>query len=351
MLRLASRCRRDASAGYNLVRMATSKVERLVNLVIALLSTRGYISAEKIRSSVAGYSDSPSAEAFSRMFERDKNELRDLGIPLEVGRASAQEPTEGYRINRDAYSLPAVELTSDEAAAVAVATQLWESPELITATQGALLKLRAAGVDVDPDAPVAIASPAGVPGLRGSEEVLGVLLSAIDSRQAVQFPHRPSRAEPYSVRTVEPWGVVTQKGRWYLVGHDRDRDATRTFRLSRIGAEVKPIGPPGVVVVPEDVDLRQIVARTVAEIPTGGRARVWVADGRATALRRAGTPTGRRQLGGRDGDVVEIDIGSSDRLARDIAGYGADAVVLEPPSLREDVLARLRAHVEEANHP
>lgn len=351
MLQLASRCRRGARASYNLVRMATSKVERLVNLVIALLSTRGYISAEKIRSSVAGYADSPSAEAFSRMFERDKNELRDLGIPLEVGRASAQDPTEGYRINRDAYSLPAVELTSDEAAAVAVATQLWESPELITATQGALLKLRAAGVDVDPDAPVAIASPAGVPGLRGSEEVLGVLLSAIDSRQVVQFPHRPSRAEPYSMRTVEPWGVVTQKGRWYLVGHDRDRDATRTFRLSRIGAEVRPIGPPGAVVVPEDVDLRQIVARTVAEIPTGGQARVWVADGRATALRRAGRSTGTRQLGGRDGDVVEIDIGSSDRLARDIAGYGADAVVLEPQSLRDDVLARLRAHVEEANRP
>ena len=95
------------------------------------------------------------------MFERDKNELRDLGIPLEVGRVSALDPTEGYRINRDAYSLPPVELTPDEAAAVAVATQLWESPELITATQGALLKLRAAGVDVDPDAQVAIASPAG----------------------------------------------------------------------------------------------------------------------------------------------------------------------------------------------
>ena len=353
MLRLASRCRRGASASYNLVRMATSKVERLVNLVIALLSTRGYISAEKIRSSVAGYADSPSAEAFSRMFERDKNELRDLGIPLEVGRASASDPTEGYRINRDAYSLPAVELTPDEAAAVAVATQLWESPELITATQGALLKLRAAGVDVDPleiGAPVAIASPAGVPGLRGSEEVLGILLSAIDSRQAVQFPHRPSRAEPYSMRTVEPWGVVTQKGRWYLVGHDRDRDATRTFRLSRI-AEVSAIGPPGAVVVPDDVDLRQIVARTIAETPTGGQARVWVADGRATALRRAGRPTGTRQLGGRDGEVIEIDIGASDRLARDIAGYGADAVVLEPQALREDVLARLRAHADGGELP
>ena len=130
--------------------MATSKVERLVNLVIALLSTRGFITAEKIRSSVAGYSESPNAEAFSRMFERDKNELRDLGIPLEVGRVSALDPTEGYRINRDAYSLRPVELTPDEAAAVAVATGLWQSPELITATQGALLKLRAAGVDVDP---------------------------------------------------------------------------------------------------------------------------------------------------------------------------------------------------------
>src|SRR6516165_1553697 len=248
-----------------------------MNLVIALLSTRTYISAERIRETVYGYADSVSDEAFSRMFERDKNELRDLGIPLETGRVSQFDPTEGYRINRDAYALPAVELTADEAAAVAVATQLWESPELVTATQGALLKLRAAGVDVDPDAPVAIASPAGTVGLRGSEDVLGALLSAIDSAQAVQFPHRPSRAEPYTVRTVEPWGVVTEKGRWYLVGHDRDRGATRTFRLSRIGGEVTPIGPAGAVSVPEGVDLRKIVADMVAETPTGARARVWVA--------------------------------------------------------------------------
>ena len=334
--------------------MATSKVERLVNLVIALLSTRGFITADKIRSSVAGYSDSPSAEAFSRMFERDKNELRDLGIPLEVGRVSALDPSEGYRINRDAYALPPVELTPDEATAVAVATQLWESPELITATQGALLKLRAAGVDVDPletgAAPLAIASPAGVPGLRGSEDVLGILLSAIDSRQAVQFPHRPSRAEPYTKRTVEPWGVITERGRWYLVGHDRDRDDTRVFRLSRIGADVTAVGPRGAITVPYNVDLRRIVAQTVSEVvaaPAGGPARVWVAEGRATALRRDGRslePPAARQLAGRDGEVIELDIASADRLARDIAGYGTDAVVLEPQSLREDVLARLRAH-------
>lgn len=327
--------------------MAISKVERLMNLVIALLSTRGYISAEKIRSSVAGYADSPSAEAFSRMFERDKNELRDLGIPLETGRLSTFDPTEGYRINRDAYALPPVELTPDEAAAVAVATQLWDSPELITATQGALLKLRAAGVDLDPDAPVSIAAPAGQPGLRGSEGTLGRLLAAVDAGQVVQFSHRSSRTEPYTTRTVEPWGVLTERGRWYLVGHDRDREATRVFRLSRIGSDVTPIGPVGAVKRPEHLDLRKIVASAVTEVaagPGGTEATVWLADGRATALRRAGTSIGAGQVAGRDGEIVEI-VGAADWLVREIAGYGADAVVLRPSALRDEVLDRLRAHL------
>lgn len=322
--------------------MATSKVERLMNLVIALLSTRTFITADRIRQVVAGYADSPSDEAFSRMFERDKNELRDLGIPLETGRVSQFDPTEGYRINRDAYALPAVELTADEAAAVAVATQLWESPELITATQGALLKLRAAGVDVDPAESVAI-STATLPGVRGSEEVLRALLAAIDDGRAVQFGHRPARSEPYTTRTVEPWGVVTHRGRWYLVGHDRDRDDTRTFRLSRIADDVTTIGPPGSVRKPDGVDLRGIVRRAVAEWPTGTQARVWVADGRATALRRQAVVEGPMTLGGRTGEVITVEIGMFDQLAREVASHGADAVALEPQSLRDDVVARLTA--------
>jgi proteasome accessory factor B len=323
--------------------VATSKVERLMNLVIALLSTHGYITAERIRSNVAGYGDSPSDEAFSRMFERDKNELRDLGIPLETGRVSSFDPTEGYRINRDIYALPDIELTPEEAATVAVATQLWASPELVTATQGALLKLRAAGVDVDPEAGMPVSAPSGLPGLGGSEDVLGVLLNAINAAQAVQFAHRSARTEPYTVRTVEPWGVVTQKGRWYLVGHDRDRGATRTFRLSRIGGEVQPVGPRNAVSRPEGIDLRAVVAQVISDAPTGVLARVWVADGRATALRRAGISVGPMQLADRQGEVFELETGFRDGLARTIAGYGADAVVLEPEALRDDVLARLRA--------
>ncbi|KWX66022.1 transcriptional regulator [Mycobacterium sp. NAZ190054] len=317
-----------------------------MNLVIALLSTRSFITADRIRETVYGYSDDASDEAFSRMFERDKNELRDLGIPLETGRVSPSDPAEGYRINREAYALPAVELTPDEAAAVAVATQLWESPELITATQSALLKLRAAGIDIEAvDDDVAITSTAALPGLRGSEEVLGILLSAVDSGRAVQFRHRPSRSEPYLTRTVEPWGVVTDRGRWYLVGHDRDRDAVRTFRLSRIGPDVTPIGPPGAVTRPDGVDLREIVKRVVGEWPASGQARVWVAEGRATALRRRGSVVGPMTIGGRAGDEITVDIGIFDRLAREVASYGADALALEPQSLRDDVIGRLQAQL------
>ena len=323
--------------------MATniSKVERLMNLVIALLSSRGYLTAEKIRKIVIGYGDQ-SDEAFSRMFERDKSELRDLGIPLETGKVSAFDPVEGYRIKPDDYALPAVDLTPDEAAAVAVATKLWESPEATTAAQNAVLKLRAAGVDVDDAGVVAMRTGMGPTGLRGSDVVLGALLAAIEARQAVQFQHRSNPVEPYTVRTVEPWGVVTARGRWYLVGHDRDREATRTFRLSRM-VEVKPIGPQGIVTVPGGEDLRAIVNQAIGDAASGGKALVWVADGRATALRRNAHPVQRRRVGDREGDVIELEVEALDALAREVAGYGVDALVLEPASLRADVIARLTA--------
>ncbi len=286
-----------------------------MNLVIALLSTNSYLTAEKIRKSVAGYADSASDEAFSRMFERDKNELRDLGIPLETGKLSSFDATEGYRINQKAYALPPVELTPEESASVAVATQLWQSPEMVTATQSALLKLRAAGVDVDSeDAGVAFTSTAALPGLRGSEEVLRVLLAATDSGRVVQFEHRPSRNEPYRTRTVEPWGVVTHRGRWYLVGHDRDRDDTRTFRLSRIAPGAKPVGPAGEV--------------------TGAR------GGQSAADRAAG---GRRRPDRRAGHGVDR-AGPSDRAAP--PGHLGDAAGVAGPARGGD--HRRHRHVRPA---
>jgi proteasome accessory factor B len=106
---------------------------------------------------------------------------------------------------------------------------------------------------------------------------------------------------------------------------------------------VTPIGPPGVVKPPEGINLREIVDRVVSDPAGGTLARIWVAAGRATALRRRGTVVGPRTLGDRDGDELTLEFGMPDPLAREIASYGPDAIALEPQSLRDDVLTRLRA--------
>src|SRR6476659_6945959 len=123
--------------------MSRRKTERLLNLVVCLLATRRYLSAEQIRQAVPGYPE--GTEAFKRMFERDKEELRELGIPLETGSDGDDEA--GYRIQRQAYELPEITLTRDEAAVLGLAARVWQRASLAEAASGALLKLRAAGVD------------------------------------------------------------------------------------------------------------------------------------------------------------------------------------------------------------
>lgn len=321
--------------------MSVVRAERLVNLVLCLLSTRQYLTAERIRSIVPGYKDAPTDDAFYRTFERDKTELRELGIPLEVGRNWAHDPVDGYRIARRDYELGDIELEPDEAAAVALAVRLWDSPELTGAAHGALLKLRAAGVDVDQSVPSVVE-----PKVHTTEPAFGPLLAAVQAGQAVSFDYRrPSPAE-LRRRTLEPWGVVSWRGRWYVVGHDRDRNAPRCFRLSRIVGEVQPLGRAGAVQRPADVDLLKFVASSSTEPPETSTVRLWLAKGRAAGLRRRATVLHERTVDGVVGDVVEIEVFHTDSAASWIAGYGEDAVVLEPDVLRKAVLERLLAVAE-----
>jgi proteasome accessory factor B len=322
--------------------VATARAERLVNLVLCLLSTRQYLTAERIRAIVPGYSDAPTDEAFFRMFERDKSELRDLGVPLETGRTAGFDAGDGYRIARRDYELGDIDLEPDEAAAVALAARLWDSPQLTGAAHGALIKLRAAGVDVDPDVPTAVE-----PKVRTSEPAFPPLLAAVQAGQVVTFDYR--RPGPVEVRrrTIEPWGVVAWRGRWYLVGHDRDRGAPRCFRLSRVVGDVRTLGKPGEVSRPENVDLMSFVSRTEFDPPPSATARMWVATGRAQGLRRRARTVAQRTVDGVPGDVVEIDLRFPDSAANWIAGFGEDVVVLEPEVLaktvRERLLGSLRA--------
>ncbi|QUH01767.1 WYL domain-containing protein [Saccharopolyspora erythraea] len=312
--------------------MATMRAERLVNLVLCLLSTRQFLTAERIRGIVPGYADAPNDEAFFRTFERDKAELRDLGIPLETGRNSAFDLTDGYRIARRDYELGDIDLLPDEAAAVALAVRLWDSPELTGAARGALLKLRAAGVDVDERASAAVE-----PKVRTSEPAFAPLLAAVQSGRVVRFDYRRPSSQDATRRTVEPWGVVSWRGRWYLVGHDRDRQAERCFRLSRVVGAVEATGPRDVVQRPPDVDLLRVVAGGEREAPPSTPARLWIEQGRAHGLRRRSTVVDAMELDGVPGDVVELDLVYPESAATWIAGYGPDVVVLEPDTLRKTV--------------
>ncbi|MGH3796064.1 MAG: helix-turn-helix transcriptional regulator [Pseudonocardiaceae bacterium] len=314
--------------------MSSARAERLVNLVLCLLSSRQYLSAERIRQIVPGYLDTPSDEAFFRMFERDKAELRELGVPLETRRTPGSG--EGYRIARRDYELPDIDLEPDEAAAVALAARLWDSPQLAGAAHGALLKLRAAGVEVDTE-PTAVVEPR----VRAVEPALTPLISAVQAGQVVTFPHRKHPAAEPAARTLEPWGVVSWRGRWYVVGHDRDRQATRCFRVSRIVGPVRTVGAPGAVPRPAGVDLLKIVAASAEPPPVAHTARLWLADGCAQGLRRRATVLGRLTLDGVDGDLVQVQLPGPDVAARWIAGHGPDAVVVEPAGLAAAVRIRL----------
>jgi proteasome accessory factor B len=312
--------------------MAARRAERLVNLVICLLSTRQYLSAERIRDAVPGYeaADGSKAtdEAFKRMFERDKAELRELGIPLETGRNSHFDSEDGYRITRRDYELPAIEFDAAEAAAVGLASRLWRSATLGEPARNALIKLRAAGTDVQ-DA----STPGAVPNLDTSDPSLPAFLEAARTARPVRFEYVKAGADVPEPRTLEPWGVLSWRGRWYVAGFDRDREEPRSFRLSRITGTVEFLGSAGEFERPEKLDLLEMIAgRRWADERV---ARVRVNGGSAASLRRVAVSEA-------DGEL-EILFSETRWLARQIASVGSAAQVLDPPDLVDAVRELLGA--------
>ncbi len=328
--------------GASVTGVSRARTERLVNLVICLLATRRYLTAAEIAATVPGYEHDPDDpkqhEAFQRKFERDKAELRALGVPLETGTASVFDTEPGYRIARDEYALPDIPLEPDEAAAVAVAARLWRQAELASAADSGLTKLRAAGVDLDPAATV------GVEPVVTVEPAFGPLATAAQQRREVRFDYRTPEQDEPRTRRLQPWGVVCWRGRWYVVGHDLDRQATRCFRLSRIVGPVRAVGPAGAYTPPEDVDLISHVARWYGPVERHGRARVLVRPGRADGVRR----WAERVEPGPDGDVAVLPYHCADGLAAWLVSFGADVRVLDPPEVRDAVISRLKeiANVE-----
>jgi len=322
--------------------VAARKSERLLNLLITLLVSRSYVTKERIRGVVEQYRGQ-SDDAFEKMFERDKEELRSLGIPIEVGyldRAFEDEP--GYRVERAAFELPQIDLEPDEAAVIGLAARVWQHAGLASATSDALVKLKAAGVSVDRAALNVVQ-----PQLAVEEPSFEAFWNATQSRTRVVFRYHTSSSAEETLRHLQPWGVVSARGRWYVVGLDTDRGAPRLFRLSRVTGSVDTEGKSDSFEVPPGTDIRALT-ESLAPPHADHRAQLRVRSDSAHGLRRHARPDDTalpiNTAGAGDGwDRIEVSYGRSDALADEVLSYGADVVVESPDELRSMVVARLQA--------
>ena len=211
-----------------------TRTERLLNLVIALLAAHTPVSRQVVQSSVAGYDSAATTTAFERMFERDKDELRSMGIPIETV-TDAHGEVLGYLIDTSEYVHRDVTFDSDELMALNLAALVWDDAILSATATTAVRKLESTGT-IPSLAPDAKAIPAFAH-VSASDAALLPLMRAVRDRKVVRFSYRKPGADE-STRRVDPWSLHAEDGRWYLTGWDHERTSGRTFRVSRIEGSV-----------------------------------------------------------------------------------------------------------------
>jgi proteasome accessory factor B len=307
----------------------SAKLERLLNLVAALLDTAVPLSAEQIQQRIESYPD--NATSFRRAFERDKDDLREMGIPLRVEEIPGSDPPLiGYRISRREYSGQVPDLTPDELAALHLASNLVRVAGL--EPDDALRKLGGTvpGTTEAPSAPM-VALP--------SDPRLAPLFRAATELALVQFRYHGTD------RTVEPYRVSFSRGQWYLSGFDRTRDAERLFRVDRIDGDVE-VGEPKAFRRPDTIgsDPRVRAWELGDESVT---ARVQVdADQALWAIHAAGADSVVETRA--DGSVVlELVVRNRDAFRGFVLAFLEHAEVIEPAALRDDVITWLDAMVGE----
>lgn len=310
--------------------------ERLVNLVVALMATEQGLTKETILSSVAGYREQSEAgaskDALEKMFERDKENLRGLGVPIETigDRADPDDLREArYRVPTAEYSLPEdIAFTPAEIALLNIAGSVWGSESLSTDARSGLRKIRALGIPVDE--PIIGYAPR----ISLRDASFPTLQRAIEQGRVVRFDYlRPGDHRPRE-RRVRPFALIEYEARWHVFGDDLNVEADRTFLLSRIVGDVmvtRESFDPALRVGAGERALAGL--RAVAERQ---HAHLEVHPGTEAALRLA-----RRARPAEQGMVVPyVDLHV---FADELASYGPEVRVVEPRDLREAVIARLEA--------
>jgi proteasome accessory factor B len=305
-----------------------TRAERVLNLLALLLDTNVPIPRHEILARVAGY-PTGEGEAARRAFERDKEMLRSMGVPVVV----TYDPSgteQQYDVRPDEYYLPDLGLTDDESAALRVAVNAVALGG--GAGHGALMKLGASNGHAAPP----IAALPMVP-------QLAPLFDASRRRCVVTFTYRGER------RTVEPWAIVGRRGRWYVLGHDRGRGALRTFRADRIGRDIRT-GEPGAFEVPSDFEPASVGDDAPWQFGDDEvRVRIEVDRSHLDEFLAAAGPDARldparddrRARGNRSARVVSLDVANRAALRNFLLRFEEHVEVLEPAEVRAETIAWL----------
>ena len=293
------------------------KLERLLNLTAALLHAEIPLTAEELRDRVGGYPDTKAT--FRRAFERDKDDLRSMGMPLRVEPVPGVDPpVDGYRLDRDEYAGTELAFEADELAALHLATSLVR----LDGDDTALVKLGAAGGNAPTD------SVGRVP----FNDTLATMIGAAVDRKALAFTYNDVE------RIVEPWKLSFTRGHWYLSGFDRIREDQRLYRVDRIEGDVSLSGPAEAPVgdVNEPIDLR---GWELGDGPAVEATIVVDADQAAYARHILGDVVDQP-----DGSVTAtLDVRNIDAFRSFVLSFLEHAEILEPADLRSDFVEWLEA--------
>jgi len=302
------------------------KIERLINLTIALLATNRYLTKTEIFRTIEGYEGNP--ETKERMFERDKDDLRSLGITIDVGSFDplfADEP--GYRIKAESYQLDFGEITPTEISLLSLAADAWQDAAFADSAQSAILKLSSFGVPADP-----IDLPGASQRLANSSADLEVITSAISTSDFLVFEYLSADFVAQE-RTIIPIALSNKFGFWYVSGVDNQLQEIRTFRLDRIQGSITVSRNEEVFEFPKEFELNQIDVAATQRFAT-----VDVRKGKGHALRALATSV--KDLG--EWDQIRIPIYTLEFLTAELLWHGEDVFVHEPADLRESVITRLQ---------
>jgi len=305
--------------------MSSQKTERLINLTLALLASKRYLSKAEILRNIPGYEGSP--ETKERMFERDKDDLRSLGIQIDVNNFDPLfEDEQGYLIKSDSFQFAENEFTKEELLLLTMAANLWHDSAVEIDSQNALLKIQSLSGPVENDMTT-------TPTLRITEDwqLLVSIFTAVQNKQILEFSYRGKK------RQVNPYGLYSSNGFWYLIAFEIN--VIKSFKLVRIEGEVDLIGEKDAFEKPVNFNVGNFLKEESNSVSLVSK--LQVRKGAALSLRNKFTV---KDLDS-EWDLMDIPYTNEQELLEMVLWHGTDLKLIEPAALRQLLVANLESYL------